>query len=121
MTSTASKAVNDSAGHNAGDDVLREVAQRLLSLVRPEDVVARLGGDEFVVVRRDRDGRVAERVLALSERIKAALEQPFETPSGRHTIGVSIGVVLAHPGDDPAAVLSHADAAMYDDKRMPRS
>ena len=115
------KAVNDSAGHDAGDDVLREVAQRLLSLVRPEDVVARLGGDEFVVVRRDRDGRVEERVQTLSERIKAALEQPFDTSSGRHTIGASVGAVLAQPGDDPAVVLTHADAAMYDDKRMLRT
>ena len=110
------KSVNDTAGHNAGDEVLVEVARRLTALVRAEDLVARLGGDEFVLVRRDRDGRVTSRCQDLVRRVQKALSCPFQTSNGEHTIGVSIGLVIARPGDDPAEVLARADAAMYANK-----
>lgn len=110
------KSVNDTAGHNAGDEVLVEVARRLTALVRAEDLVARLGGDEFVLVRRDRDGCVTPRCHDLVRRVQKALSCPFETSNGEHTIGVSIGLAIARPGDDPAEVLARADAAMYADK-----
>lgn len=110
------KSVNDTAGHNAGDEVLVEVARRLTTLVRAEDLVARLGGDEFVLVRRDRDGHVIPRCQDLVRRVQQALSSPFQTSNGEHTIGVSIGLVIARRGDDPAEVLARADAAMYADK-----
>ena len=111
------KAVNDSAGHSVGDEVLVEVAQRLRALVRAEDLVARLGGDEFVLVRQDRDGNVAARTSALVTRVQQALEQPFASDAGPQRIGVSVGSTIATPGEDPSVALARADQAMYDDKR----
>lgn len=111
------KEVNDSAGHSVGDEVLVEVAHRLRSLVRPEDLVARLGGDEFVLLRQDADGHVADRCSRLVDRVRETLARPFITSVGEHSIGVSIGSAIAQPGEDAGDVLARADAAMYSDKR----
>ena len=113
------KAVNDTAGHAAGDEVLVDVARRLRALVRDEDLVARLGGDEFVLVRQDRDGRGEDRYPELVERVRNAFRTPFFTSAGEQSVGVSVGLVVASPGEQAGSVLGRADAVMYADKRRP--
>lgn len=105
------KAVNDTYGHAAGDDVLVAVADRIRGAIRDKDVCARTGGDEFVVVCRglDRPRRAAE----VAERVRAALAEPFELSGIRANISGSIGVAISQPGSDPASLLARADAAAY--------
>ena len=109
------KAVNDTWGHETGDDLLVQIGRRLDQAVRPADTVARLGGDEFVVVCPDIADPEVRRELP--ERLLEALAQPI--PLGRFTAWVtaSIGVVDAGDEADPAEVLRLADAAMYRAKR----
>lgn len=105
------KAVNDSAGHAAGDAVLVGVAQRLREFCRAEDTVARLGGDEFVMIIPTDDRRAAE---ARAEAVLAALSSPYYYNGRSLKVGVSIGVALApEHGLDVAALLHKADAALY--------
>jgi diguanylate cyclase (GGDEF)-like protein len=106
------KAVNDGLGHEAGDMLLIEVANRLVDCVRGSDVVARFGGDEFVVVLEDvPDERVA-RIVA--DRILDQLGAPITLDGGTVKVGASIGIALAR-GDvgGPDDLLAEADAAMY--------
>ena len=112
------KAVNDVHGHGAGDAVLRAVGQRLLRLVRNDDLAARLGGDEFVVACVVPDGHVAEHFAAtLADRIEQALCQPVEHEGVHLDLGVSVGTAVAPPNSDPVEVLRRADLAMYAHKR----
>ena len=111
------KAINDSMGHEAGDELLRIVAERLLSSVRGSDVVARFGGDEFVVVVRD---LLNERsVLAVVEQILRAFDKQVSLFGGSQVISTSIGVAIARPDDDRRSedLVRDADAAMYRAKR----
>jgi diguanylate cyclase (GGDEF)-like protein len=110
------KDVNDTLGHAAGDAVLQAVARGLLSEIRPGDTVVRMGGDEFAIVTPDlRDGSAA---LALGQRIVRRLEAPV--PYGGQTcrISASIGIALSqdHPLADFEALMSAADAVLYDVK-----
>ena len=110
------KVVNDSLGHDAGDELLVAVAERLRDCLRPEDTVARLGGDEFAVLVEDaEDAAAAARV---AERIGEALrEAPFEVRDRRMTVGASVGVVLADEQRRGAEdLLRGADLAMYEAK-----
>lgn len=110
------KRVNDELGHDAGDQLLTSVAQRLRSAVRPTDTVARIGGDEFAVVCEDLVGPEAAAVVA--ERILAALAAPLPLGRHQHRVGVSVGVATAHdPGVRPEALLRDADQAMYRAKK----
>lgn len=106
------KPVNDTWGHDTGDAVLREVAERLAAVVRGDDLVTRFGGDEFAVVFAD--GTPPAGVAASTERIRAALARPVACDGGPVvTVGVSVGVATA-----PAAeVVGRADAALYEVKR----
>ena len=110
------KQVNDEFGHTAGDEVLREVARRLLLAVRTTDVVARFGGDEFVVlldteVRDDTPDRVCQRIFA-------QLQAPFVFTRGQAQIGASIGIAQHPPlPNQPDELLERADAAMFEAKR----
>ena len=110
------KAVNDSAGHAAGDAVLVAVARALERLVRQDDCVARLGGDEFAVLLMACDGADAARV---AEKMRAAIEAlDVPWPTGTLSVGASLGVVQLGPLlPDAAAVLAAADAACYAAKR----
>jgi diguanylate cyclase (GGDEF)-like protein len=110
------KAVNDLAGHHAGDTLLCAVAQRLLSSVRDNDLVARLGGDEFAVLLASDPDEQRARVIA--ERIHDRLLEPFLIEGGEISIGGSIGVVLFpdHAGD-VQTLIRDADALMYQAKR----
>ncbi len=109
------KQINDSLGHMAGDQVLRETARRLSEVVRDEDLVARLGGDEFVVVLDDlRNGALAGRV---AEKILAAFSGVMTLENGVELhIEPSIGVALLsdlEDGQDHEDLIKHADSAMY--------
>ncbi len=110
------KQVNDDFGHASGDEVLCEVARRLLLSVRETDVVARLGGDEFVVLLdTEVDHNTPERVC---ERIFSLLAVPCEFSNGQADIGASIGVAKHSPASGRAEdLLKRADAAMFEAKR----
>jgi diguanylate cyclase (GGDEF)-like protein/PAS domain S-box-containing protein len=109
------KVVNDSLGHDAGDQLLCDVAQRLAGCLRDGDTLARLGGDEFTVLMPDiADAQVAE---AVASRIESRLEPPFELPGQSVFVTASIGIatgVALH--DRSEAPLRDADAAMYEAK-----
>ncbi len=113
------KMVNDTMGHSAGDDVLREFANRLRGALKNRDLAARIGGDEFVVVIR---GDSPAQVTVLAQQLLVGLSLPF-TVRGQHLqLGASIGI-SAYPSDgqDTATLLRHADAAMYQIKRTGRN
>ncbi|HAU58692.1 MAG TPA: sensor domain-containing diguanylate cyclase, partial [Comamonadaceae bacterium] len=112
--------VNDVAGHDAGDDVLRHVARLLESQVRQIGWAARLGGDEFAVVL---PGCTSAHGLAVAEQLRAAIQAWEPVYQGRSFIlGVSIGMVVLEPGlHDVAGVLHAADMACYDAKRAGRN
>jgi diguanylate cyclase (GGDEF)-like protein len=107
------KMVNDSMGHEAGDELLRIVARRLESTIRSSDVVARLGGDEFVVLCRDL--MTADSVVSMARQILRRFDDPVSLGALDHRVGTSIGVAVALPGDGRSAdeLVRDADAAMY--------
>lgn len=108
------KPINDRYGHAVGDVVLREIARRLGTLVRPEDVVARIGGDEFAILVADVAG---EALPSLAERLVQAAHAPVPTPIGDLSVGLSIGVATSTAGDAAIGDLSdRADRALYEVK-----
>lgn len=111
------KVINDSMGHEAGDELLRIVANRLRSSVRGSDVVARFGGDEFVVVCRDLMNE--QSVIAVAESILRNFAEPVSLYGGAQVISTSIGVAIAKPDDSrrPEDLVRDADAAMYKAKK----
>jgi diguanylate cyclase (GGDEF)-like protein/PAS domain S-box-containing protein len=112
------KSVNDQHGHEAGDRVVREVARRLLRVVRPGDTVARVGGDEFVIVCPDTTYRMLDE---MSDRLQNAIAQPIDINNGTVIVTASIGISVAHlPETPPAQLVREADAAMYRAKRAGR-
>ncbi|MBF0256797.1 MAG: diguanylate cyclase, partial [Gammaproteobacteria bacterium] len=113
------KQVNDSLGHDAGDELLIEVAQRIQSCLRKSDTVARLGGDEFTLIvpglQSDADaGQLAAKIIE-------QLQLPFAIRSHEACIGASIGIAI-HPedGTDSETLIKHADQAMYQAKQRGR-
>jgi diguanylate cyclase (GGDEF)-like protein len=110
------KPVNDTHGHDAGDELLVGVAQRLKAQVRSTDLVARIGGDEFVVVVGGLPGESeAER---LGAKMEAAFVEPFAAGGASCRVGLTIGYALApHDGRELQALLKRADAAMYAGKQ----
>nr|WP_240895910.1 diguanylate cyclase [Kineococcus siccus] len=110
------KAVNDSLGHAAGDELLRRVADLLVHAVRPADTVARLGGDEFAVVCADADVTEAD-LAGIGARLLQSLALPVALEGGEACVGASIGVVRGDAGTPGDALLRAADAAMYAAKR----
>lgn len=111
------KVINDSMGHEVGDELLRIVADRLKSTVRNTDVVARLGGDEFIVLCRDLVS--ADSVVAMARQILKRFENPVALNGQDHRVNTSIGISIALPGDYPRAddLVRDADAAMYRAKK----
>jgi diguanylate cyclase len=108
------KMVNDSLGHQVGDELLVVVGQRLASIVRSGETVARLGGDEFAILLDNvEDPRHA---TELADRIVSALHQPVVFDDHRISMSVSVGVAFAGPGTTAEALLSEADVAMYEAK-----
>jgi diguanylate cyclase (GGDEF)-like protein len=105
------KTVNDLFGHEAGDELLRVLGDRLLETLGGSGTAARVGGDEFVVVR-DRSGSTGS-ATELADRIRARIEEPCALNGRLVRVGVSVGVALGGVGDEAAATISRADAAMY--------
>ncbi|MEJ0058362.1 MAG: EAL domain-containing protein [Terricaulis sp.] len=105
------KHVNDTFGHQAGDEVIKMAAERISSACRQADTIARLGGDEFAVVQIGADLDGAAR---LAERLVALLSQPMDISVGRVHIGGSVGVSLLNEGAaEPQECLRQADLALY--------
>ena len=114
------KHINDSRGHETGDELLKAVAQRLRTAMRSEDVVIRMGGDEFIVVMKDL--RDIEQVNEATERITEVLSSPFDIKGRSLETTVSIGVSLfPRDGDDMGELLRHSDTAMYQAKDRGRN
>jgi len=106
------KAVNDSLGHAAGDELLITVAKRLNRAVRPHDVVSRLGGDEFVVFLEQMAG--IEQTLLVVERLRKSISEPIMIAEREMRIRASFGLAFAaESGENAEDVLAKADAAMY--------
>jgi diguanylate cyclase (GGDEF)-like protein len=115
------KRINDTGGHQAGDEVLRRVASRLLGAVRGDDAICRLGGDEFLVLMADTDAAIAARV---AERIRHAInDTPVPTRDGALSVSVSVGCTVRQPRDTTAveALLERADEALMESKAAGRN
>ena len=113
------KPINDTFGHATGDEVLVEMARRIRTAVRGEDLVARIGGDEFVIAL------LAVRGLSDAERVgdtlRDTLAQPIQVAGSTVKVTVSVGVAMAQAGEAVNAVLQRADRALYRAKRLGRN
>lgn len=113
------KLINDSLGHDSGDHLLQQIAQRLLAVIRDGDVVCRLGGDEFAIIAHDIDTEISVGILA--QRIIESLRTPFVINNAEYFVTCSIGIATyprcAVTAED---MLKHADLAMYQVKREGR-
>jgi diguanylate cyclase (GGDEF)-like protein len=111
------KNVNDTLGHPVGDELLKQVADRLRVSVRESDVVARLGGDEFAILQSAVGSKPQDAAIALSLRIQQLFLQPFDLGGNTVNIGTSIGIALAPAhGAVPSDLLRKADLALYEAK-----
>ncbi|MER7184560.1 EAL domain-containing protein, partial [Streptomyces hyaluromycini] len=111
------KAVNDTIGHQAGDELLVQAARRLQGTVRQGDTASRLGGDEFAALivgdgTRDRGAR-ERHILELADRLRTTLSQPYAIDGNDVRVNASIGVAFAEPGLGAGELLRNADLAMY--------
>jgi len=115
------KTINDSLGHDVGDELLKRVASRLLACVRTSDTVARLGGDEFAIILENlpRDGQEAQNI---AEKMIASLAAPIQAGDHQLNTSCSLGIAI-YPDDaaDAQTVMKHADVAMYDAKAKGRN
>jgi diguanylate cyclase (GGDEF)-like protein/PAS domain S-box-containing protein len=115
------KTINDSLGHHIGDELLKDVAERIQHTIREEDTIARVGGDEFVVLISDLDMDIQQataKVERISEKIHHAISDPFNIEGHTLNITSSIGVAFINNKEEMANdLLKHADAAMYNAKK----
>ena len=115
------KYVNDSLGHNVGDELLRTIAKRLIACVRATDAVVRIGGDEFVLVLGDQE----KMIVAISDvalRTQAAIAEPIAVEGHTLRMTGSIGVAIyPNDADNADALIANADAAMYRAKENGRN
>ncbi|HEX8887193.1 MAG TPA: GGDEF domain-containing protein, partial [Noviherbaspirillum sp.] len=115
------KAINDQYGHDAGDELLRILAQRIVSTVRRTDTVARLAGDEFVVLL---DMLTAcDDAIEVARKLLAVLSEPFALQAATVQLSGSIGIAMHEPGSSEQAdtLLGRADGAMYEAKKGGKS
>ncbi len=117
------KRINDTLGHDTGDQLLQQVAQRLSATIRESDLVARLGGDEFVVILTGLNmAQSAHELLHLVERVRSTFATPFQVNTQDLSLTVSIGVSI-YPDDalDAPNLIKQADTAMYAAKEQGRN
>ncbi|WP_375194033.1 putative bifunctional diguanylate cyclase/phosphodiesterase [Marinobacter sp.] len=122
------KLINDALGHDAGDEVLVQVARRLEAAVRDSDLVARQGGDEFIILApyevqnslsTVESPELMGVISSVAERVLATIEQPFLVRGREYHLGASIGISLCpHHASDASALLARADSAMYQAKKI---
>ena len=119
------KTLNDTSGHDKGDLLLQQVAQRIIASVREGDTVARMGGDEFVVVLEGLAGTIGEAATqteAIGRKILTAISQPYQLEGIHHHSTASLGATLFHDNETSIDdLLKHADLAMYKSKAMGRN
>ena len=113
------KLVNDSLGHQVGDELLAAAAPRLRQAVRASDTVARFGGDEFGILLEDVSGE--HEAVETAERIASVFTRPFVLAGSEHFVTTSIGIALAQGDELPDELIRDADAAMYRAKERGRS
>lgn len=114
------KPINDRLGHNAGDELLKTMAKRMLRHAGPRDTVIRLGGDEFLVVLADLEQNI-EAALASVQKLKAAISEPIRIAGHDIRVTSSIGIAIyPKDGEDVDVLLTNADAAMYHAKQSGR-
>ena len=114
------KTVNDTLGHQLGDDLLRAVVQRLKESIRAGDLLARLGGDEFAVLLEEVEGPIE--LEAVARNILGRFQEPFQLSGRQVSVTASVGITL-YPADnpDPMTLLNNADIAMYQAKEQGRN
>ena len=111
------KAVNDTFGHDMGDELLKTVSERLKACVREVDTVARMGGDEFTIILEGVTSE--ENILMVAKRITESIATPYELKGEHISIGISIGITIYPHDDHPVdELLKHADTAMYRAKQL---
>jgi diguanylate cyclase (GGDEF)-like protein len=113
------KPVNDRWGHEAGDELLVQVAGRLTTCVRAGDMLARLGGDEFVIFTDPKVRRI--HAAAIGQRIVDLLAEPFVLTSGTASITASVGLAMGNATIEPSELVHLADLAAYKAKAAGRS
>jgi diguanylate cyclase (GGDEF)-like protein/PAS domain S-box-containing protein len=112
------KLVNDSLGHEAGDELLRLIAPRLAGAIRPSDTLARLGGDEFAVLCEQLPSEMT--ATRIADQLMGSLQEPVVLDGHVHTVSASIGITLSSGEFSAAELLRDADAAMYQAKAAGR-
>jgi len=119
------KALNDTLGHQMGDELLIQVAKRIKSVIREEDTACRLGGDEFVVLIAGYDSTVAEMIeqaAIVAEKIREKINSPFHLANSKQLFSISLGVsVFPDSVEEPEQILEQADTAMYRSKQSGRN
>lgn len=114
------KSINDSLGHNVGDELLQNVASVIQKVVRPNDIVARIGGDEFVIILQDYDSYLE--LSNIIERIQKQLMRPWLIQNHPIHITSSVGIALyPDDGTDIVTLMKHSDIAMYQAKKQGRA
>jgi diguanylate cyclase (GGDEF)-like protein len=104
------KTVNDSLGHEAGDQVLVAIAERLRLSLRPGDTIARLGGDEFAILL---ENTTRDQAVAIAAQVLGLVRAPVSVPGQSITVDVSIGIMVSEADDSAGEILRNADLAMY--------
>jgi diguanylate cyclase (GGDEF)-like protein len=114
------KVINDSLGHEAGDQLLQAVANRLRGVIQADNVLARFGGDEFIILMQQIVS--ADEAYEVSKEILKVMKEPFTIYGQKFTISPSIGISL-HPihGEDMENLIKYADLAMYHSKEQGRN